>query len=97
MARRIFSGFTVLLFVLCLWTAYANVLSDDTAVRAQAGQLVRTAAGCGDKCRVTGMNGDRGMISETIAFDIDGKGQTVVDCRRSLIFAGEYACTITKP
>lgn len=95
--RRAFRGFTFVLFGLCIWTAYANVFSDDTAVRAQAGQLARTTAGCGDKCKVVGMEGDRGMISETISFTIDGKGQVVVTCRRAFIVAGEYACTAEGP
>ena len=34
--RQIFQWFTALLLVVCVWTAYANVLSDDTDVRAMA-------------------------------------------------------------
>lgn len=97
MARRIFRALTFVLFALCLWTIYANVLSDDTAVRAKAGELARTTAGCGDKCKVVGMEGDRGMLSESITFTIDGKGQVLVTCRRALIVAGEYACTAIRP
>lgn len=97
MARRIFSALTVVLFVICLWTAYANVFSDDTAVRAQAGQLARDTAGCGDQCKLVGMQGDRGMLSETITYDIQQKGQFVVTCRRAMIIAGDYACTAGKP
>jgi hypothetical protein len=37
------------------------------------------------------------MLSETITFTIDGKGQTVVSCRRAFVIAGEYACTAGKP
>lgn len=97
MARRIFRALTFVLFALCLWTIYANVLSDDTAVRAKAGELARTTAGCGDKCKVVGMEGDRGMLSESITFTIDGKGQVLVTCRRALVVAGEYACTASRP
>lgn len=95
--RILLRGLTFVLFGLCLWTAYANVFSDDTAVRAQAGQLARTTAGCGDKCKVVAMEGDRGMISETIAFTIDEKGRIVVTCRRDLIAFGEYECTAQAP
>jgi hypothetical protein len=96
-ARRLFSGFTFILFVVCLWTIYANVLSDDMAVRAQAGELARKSAGCGDKCKVVGMDGERGMLSEAITFTIDGQGQTIVTCRRAFVIAGDYACTAAKP
>jgi hypothetical protein len=95
--RVVLRALTFVLFGLCLWTAYANVFSDDTAVRAQAGQLARTTAGCGDKCKVVGMEGERGMISETITFTIDGKGRIVVTCRRALIAFGEYECTAAEP
>lgn len=95
--RRVFRGVTAVLFVACLWTIYANVLSDDTAVRAQAGEVARTTAGCGDKCRVVGMEGERGMLSEVITFTMEGKGQYVATCRRSLVIAGDYTCTAAKP
>jgi hypothetical protein len=97
LGRRVFRALTSVLFVACLWTIYANVLSDDTAVRAQAGELVRTTAGCGDKCKVVGMEGERGMISEIITFTIEGKGQYVATCRRPFVLAGDYACTAAKP
>lgn len=97
MKRRIFSGLTAVLFLLCLWTIYANVLSDDMAVRAQAGELARKTAGCGDKCKVVGMEGERGMLAEAITFTIDGRGQILVTCRRAFVIAGDYACTAGKP
>ena len=96
-ARRVFRGLTFVLFFVCLWTIWANVLSDDMAVRAKAGDLARKTAGCGDKCKVVGMEGDRGMLSETIRFTIDGQGQVVVDCRRAFVIVGDYACTASKP
>lgn len=95
--RRVFRGATFVLFLACLWTIYANILSDDTAVRAQAGEVVRKTAGCADKCKVVGMEGERGMVSEVITFTIDGKGQYVVTCRRAFVIAGDYACTAAKP
>jgi len=94
--RSLLRVLTVFIFFLSLWTAYANVFSDDTALRAHAGDLARQFAGCGDKCKVTGMHGDRGMIEERIAYDIDGKGQVVVTCRRQLIAVGDYDCKATK-
>lgn len=95
--RRIFRFSTVILFVVCVWTIYSNVLSDDTAVRAQAREAAQTAAGCGDKCSLVGMEGERGMLSEVITITIQAKGQYVVTCRRSAIIAGDYACVAAKP
>lgn len=96
-ARKIFRAFTFVLFGLCVWAIVANLLSDDTAVRAQAGAVARKTAGCGDACKVVGMHGERGMLGETITFDIDGKGQVVVACRRAFVVAGEYACAADAP
>lgn len=96
-SRRIFRWATFVLFLVCLWTIYSNVLSDDTAVRAQAGELARKTAGCGDKCKVVNMEGERGMLSEVITFTMEGKGQYVVTCRRAFVIAGDYACTASKP
>ena len=95
--RRVFRVATIILFIVCFWTIYANVLSDDTAVRAQAGELARKSEGCGDKCKVVGMEGERGMLSEVITFTMEGKGRTIVTCRRAYVIAGDYACTATKP
>lgn len=95
-ARSLLRGFATFVFFLSLWTAYTNVFSDDTAVRAHAGDLARQFAGCGDKCKVTGMHGDRGMIEERIAYDIDGKGQVVVTCRRQHVVIGDYECKAEK-
>lgn len=95
--RRLFRALTFVLFVVCVWTIYANVLSDDTAVRALAGDTARKTAGCGDKCKVVGMEGERGMLSEVITFTMEGKGQYVATCRRSAVVFGDYACTVAKP
>jgi len=94
--RRILRASTFVLLALCLWTVYANVLSDDTAVRAKARELADTTAGCGDKCKVVGMNGERGMFSEEIVFDISPQGSFTVTCRRSGVIFGEYACVAAK-
>lgn len=95
--RRIFRVATLILFVLCVWTIYANVLSDDTAVRARAREAAQKAAGCGDKCSLVGMEGERGMLSEVITITIQAKGQYVVTCRRAAIAFGDYACVAAKP
>ena len=95
--RRIFRALTFVVAGLTMWMAYANVLSDDAPVRAQAGAAARAAAGCGDACKVLGLRGDRGMFSETIHFDIDRKGTIVVTCRRAYVAFGDYACTAERP
>ena len=90
---------TVVLLGVSIWTAYANVFSDDLDVRARAGELARTTAGCGDHCKVTSMHGSRGMIDEQIEYDIDGPkgGHIVVVCRRAHVIAGDYACKVEGP
>ena len=95
---RVFRIFTILLLLVSIWTAYMNVFADDSAVRAHANDLARKTAGCGDKCRVTGINGNRGMLDERIAYDIEGPGagQYVVTCRRAYVIAGDYACGVGK-
>jgi hypothetical protein len=95
--RKVFRYFTIVLFLACVAAIFANVLSDDTAVRAQALESVRAKAGCGEKCKVVGLKGSRGMIDLTITYDIDGLGQWVTTCRRAFIVAGDYACTTEKP
>ena len=70
----LFRIFTILLLIVCAWTAYANVFSDDTDVRAKAGELARKEAGCGDKCKQTSMRGNRGMIEESIEYEMDKVG-----------------------
>lgn len=99
MKRRLsaaFRVFTIILLLLTIFTAYQNVFSDDTDLRARAGELARKEAGCGDKCKQTGMRGNRGMLDETIEYDMDGVGGFVVTCRRAHVIAGDYACTASK-
>lgn len=93
---RLFRVFTFLLLFVALWAAYANLFSDDTALRARANELARKEAGCGDKCKVSGMNGSRGMIDESIDFDVVGVGSFAVTCRRAYVIAGDYACEVKK-
>ena len=87
---------TIVLLIVSAWTAYANVFSDDTDVRAKAGELARKEAGCGDKCRQTSMRGNRGMIEESIDYDMDKVGTITVTCRRANIVVGDYACEAHK-
>lgn len=93
----LFRAFTIVLLGVSVWTAYANVFSDDVALRARAGQLGREAAGCGDKCKVTGMRVSRGMLDETMEYDMSGVGTALVTCRRAYVFAGDYDCKASKP
>ncbi len=92
--RQLFQWFTVLLFGVCVWTAYANVLSDDDDVRAKARTTVNQAAGCGEDCKLEGLRGDRGMLEERIEYDVVKHGHYVVVCRRAFIVAGDYACDV---
>src|SRR4051794_30268206 len=59
--RRVFQWFTVLLLGLCVWTAYANVFSDDADVRVKARTALHKAAPCGEDCKLEGLRGERGM------------------------------------
>ncbi len=96
MKRRLFQAFTVVLLLISVWTAYANVFSDDTEVRAKARVAVNHAAGCADNesCPMEGLRGDRGMISETIEYDLVRRGHYVVNCRRAFVVAGDYTCEV---
>lgn len=96
MKRKIFQWFTIALLLLSVWTAYANVLSDDTEVRAKARAAVNAAAGCGEDCKMEGMRGDRGMFGTEIAYDLVKHGHYVVVCRRAFVFAGDWACQVTQ-
>jgi hypothetical protein len=92
----VFRLFTIVLLIVTAWTAYANVFSDDTDVRAKAGELARKEAGCGDKCKQTSMRGNRGMLEESIEYEMDKVGTIVVTCRRANIAFGDYACEAHK-
>src|SRR5438105_1460166 len=81
---------------LCLWTAYANVWSDDVAVRATAELAARAKAGCGEKCSLSRMEGSRGAFKETLEFSFRDAGVVSVTCRRPYIAFGDYQCTATK-
>lgn len=93
---RAFRLLTVVLLGASIWTAYANVLSDDAELRARAGELARKEAGCGDKCKVTGIRVSRGMLEETMEYDMAGPGTYLVTCRRAHVVVGDYGCTAAK-
>jgi hypothetical protein len=86
----------VLLLVVSAWTAYANVLSDDSDVRAKARSTVGRAAACAGECKLEGLRGDRGMLEERIEYDVVKHGHYVVVCRRAFIIAGDYACEVAE-
>ncbi len=92
----VFRVFTILLLIVSGWTAYANVFSDDTEVRAKAGELARKEAGCGDKCKQTQMRGNRGMLEESFEYEMDKVGTIAVTCRRASIVFGDYSCEAHK-
>ncbi len=94
--RKVFRGLTVVVLLVTLFTVYSNVLSDDMVLRARAAELVRTHVGCGDKCKVTYTRIDRGMLDERFIYDIDGKGQYVVVCKRAYVIAGDHDCKASK-
>jgi hypothetical protein len=101
MKRRLsslFRIFTILLLMVSIATAYMNVFSDDADVRARANELARKQAGCGDKCKVTNIQGNRGMFEERLEYDVEGAGagHYVVVCRRAYVAFGDYACTVAK-
>lgn len=99
MGRKVFRWVTIALFALTLWMGYANVLSDDTEVRALARAKMGEVAGCGADCKVENLRGERGMFGETIAYDVlpsraggaRGGTHTIV-CRRQYIAFGAWAC-----
>lgn len=93
--RRLFQWFTVVLFLVCAWTVYANVLSDDAVVREMARATVVQAVGCGDDCKLAGLRGDRGMLETRIEYDVVAHGHYVVVCRRAFIVAGDYTCEVS--
>lgn len=95
--RRAFRAFTFVLLALTLWTAFANVLSDDTALRADAEKAARAFAGCGASCKMLDIHGDRGMLSTEVLYTIDKVGQVLATCRRPYVAFGDWACTAAKP
>ena len=96
MGRKVFSAITVILLLVTGWMAWANVLSDDTALKLKAGAVAREKAGCGDKCKTINMQGDRGMISTTVEYHFENVGRFLVTCKRPQIAFGDHVCEATK-
>ena len=94
--RYIGRYFSFFLLLICGLMAYSNVVADDTEVRKLAKTTLGEYAGCGEKCALTGMRGERGMVHETIEYDIDGKGHFVVKCHRKMVALGDYLCVVTE-
>jgi len=94
--RKAFRALTFILLLVTLFTVYSNVLSDDTALRAKAGELVRTHVGCGDACRISYTKIDRGMLDERFTYTLDGKGNYEVVCKRAFVIAGDHTCSAGK-
>ena len=94
--RKAFRVLTFILLLVTLFTVYSNVLSDDTALRAKAGEAVRTHVGCGDKCRITYTKIDRGMLDERFTYTFDAKGNYEVVCKRAFVIAGDHECRAGK-
>ena len=96
MKKRIFQYFTFFLLLLTAMMAINNVIIDDTAVRALSKKTAVEAAGCGEKCRISGFRGERGMINETIEYDFTPEGHYVTQCHRAMLALGEYVCVVTE-
>jgi hypothetical protein len=82
--------------VLCVYTVWANVISDDTDVRSVADLTARAKAGCGEKCVMTKMEGTRGVLAEDIDFSFRDGGNIHVKCKRAAIAFGAYKCEAAK-
>ena len=96
MLRWIVATVLVVVFGLTGWTIYANVYSDDSAVRARAEQEARETAGCGAKCDLVRMDGSRGVFEERIGYNFKDVGMVTVTCHRAYIAFGDYRCAATK-
>jgi hypothetical protein len=78
-----------------MWTAYANVLSDDTAVRETALAVATQAAGCTGNCTLNGLRGERNMLGLVMEYDFTNHRHVTVTCRRRpFIIAGAYECVV---
>ena len=96
MKKKVFQYFTIFLLLLTAMMAINNVIVDDTAVRALSKKTAVDAAGCGEKCRISGFRGERGMINETIEYDFSPEGHYVTQCHRTMLAVGEYVCVVTE-
>ncbi|AKV01003.1 hypothetical protein AKJ09_07666 [Labilithrix luteola] len=90
---RVASALGWMLGGLCAFAVYANVLSDDTALRARAETVARQQAGCNDKCRMTRAEIQRSVLEYRADYEMEGSSAVQVRCRRQAIVVGDYACT----
>jgi len=81
--------------VLSIWTAYTNVFSDDSALRARADKLAREKAGCGETCKLIRAEGKRGIYEERITFTFSRPAVVTVACHRKYIAFGGHVCDAT--
>jgi hypothetical protein len=82
----------LLVFVLSVWATLANVLSDDTEVRALADGVAHKTAGCGDGCKASTTRGNRSVLSTSVEYDFVGYGHVLVVCRRPWVVVGDWDC-----
>lgn len=92
MARRLLSILAIAFTVLAAWTVYVNVIKDDTPVRAEAERVARERAGCTAACKMTRMEGSRGVLNEQVQITFEGKSPVLITCSRPYIGFGAYAC-----
>src|SRR5258705_2284377 len=94
--RWIVSMIVTGLLALSAWTAYVNVFSDDTPLRARAEKLARETARCVGTCTLTRVDGARGILKETLTFTFE-TGVVVVACKRPYVAFGDHHCSASKP
>ena len=92
MRSRITTILLVIVFGVVGWAVYSNVMSDDTAVRQMAEVRARASAGCGAKCVVKKLEGNRGLLNEQIQFEFSDGTKVLVECKRKYIGFGSYTC-----
>jgi hypothetical protein len=95
MAQRIGLAFLVVLLAMTAITAYRNVFTDDSALRATAESLARDTVGCRD-CKAARIEGKRGVVTTSFDFTMQDGAHVAISCRRPYIAFGAYACTATK-
>jgi Tfp pilus assembly protein PilV len=93
MAQRIGLIFVIALLALVAFTVYRNVFADDSAVRAMAETLARDTC---STCKVTRIEGKRGVLEESFDFTMQNGAGVAISCRRPYIAFGDVACTATK-
>jgi hypothetical protein len=57
-----------------------------------AEERARATAGCGAKCVLKRMEGNRGLLNEQIQFEFADGLKILVECKRAYIAFGAYSC-----